>query len=201
MRQGPWLLALVVAPVALAAQTAKPAPQTVQAPLTESQQIASALLALPVEFRETARVLGYKSGAKALAPLREGAGQFTCLATEPGQRFHVACYQNSMEPFMARGRELRAQGVTGEQVDTVRFAEVRSGKIAMPKQPAAMYQLFGGTYDAARNAVAGARTLFVIYIPGATPASTGLSDKPAEGAPWIMFPGTPKAHIMLTPKM
>lgn len=201
MRRGPWLFALLIAPAALAAQTAKPTPQAVQAPLTESQQIASALLALPVEFRETARVLGYKSGAKSLVPLREGAGQFTCLATQPGQSFHVACYQNSMEPFMVRGRELRAQGVTGEQVDTVRFAEVRSGKIAMPKQPAAMYQLFGGTYNAARNVVAGARPLFVIYIPWATPASTGLTDKPAEGTPWIMFAGTPKAHIMLTPKM
>jgi len=38
-------------------------------------------------------------------------------------------------------------------------------------------------------------------MPGATTASTGLSAKPAEGTPWIMFPGTPKAHIMLTPKM
>jgi hypothetical protein len=28
-----------------------------------------------------------------------------------------------------------------------------------------------------------------------------LTDKPAEGTPWIMFAGTPKAHIMLTPKM
>ena len=102
---------------------------------------------------------------------------------------------------MVRGRQLRAQGVKDPQVDTVRFAEVKSGKIVMPKQPAAMYQLFGGTFDAASGKVNRAQTLFVIYIPGATPASTGLSDKPAEGSPWIMFAGTPKAHIMLTPKM
>ena len=49
---------------------------------------------------------------------------------------------------MLRGRELRAQGVKDPQVDTVRFAEVKSGKLVMPKQPAAMYQLFGGTFDA-----------------------------------------------------
>jgi hypothetical protein len=88
-------------------------------------------------------------------------------------------------------------------VDTVRFAEVKSGKIAMPTQPAALYSLTGpaGSYDPATNAVNGARPLFVIYISGATAASTGLSAKPQPGAPWIMLPGTPKAHIMLTPKM
>jgi len=49
--------------------------------------------------------------------------------------------------------------------------------------------------------VKGARPLIVIYIPGATETSTGLSAKPAEGTPWIMFPGTPKAHIMFVPRM
>jgi hypothetical protein len=115
----------------------------------------------------------------------------------------VACYHHSLEPFMARGRALRAQGITGEKVDTVRFAEVKAGKIAMPAQPAALYSLTGpvGSYDPATNAITGARPLVVIYIPGATAASTGLSAKPQEGAPWIMFPGTPKAHIMLVPRM
>jgi hypothetical protein len=200
MRQAFWLVALV-SPAALAAQSTTQAAPAARPPLTESQQIASALTALPAEFRESARVLGYHAGSKELVPIREGTGQFTCLATAPDQPFHVACYQSSMEAFMLRGRQLRAQGVKDPQVDTVRFAEVKSGKIVMPKQPAAMYQLFGGTFDAATGNVTGARPLFVIYIPGATPASTGLSDKPAEGTPWIMFAGTPKAHIMLTPKM
>lgn len=200
-RAAVWMFAVVTAPSVLVAQAAKPAPPATIGPIPETQQIASAVGALPPEFRETARVLGYRAGGKALVPIRESGGQFTCLATEPGKSFHVACYQNSMEPFMLRGRELRAQGVKDPQVDTVRFAEVKSGKLVMPKQPAAMYQLFGGTLDPNSGAVSGARALFVIYIPGATPASTGLSDKPAEGTPWIMFAGTPKAHIMLTPKM
>ena len=65
-----------------------------------------------------------------------------------------------------------------------------------------MYQLFGGpdAFDAATG-TAKAQSLYVVYMPGATTASTGLSAKPAEGTPWIMFPGTPKAHIMLQPKM
>jgi hypothetical protein len=31
-----------------------------------------------------------------------------------------------------------------------------------------------------------------------TGASTGLPEKPHGSDPWIMFPGTPKAHIMFT---
>jgi hypothetical protein len=192
-------MSLVAPLAAIAAQQPKP---VVIPRLTDAQQIASAVLALPVQFRADARVLGYKSGSKELVPLRDSKGAFTCLATQPDEPLHLACYHNSLEPFMLRGRELRAKGVKDAQVDTVRFAEVMTGKLAMPKQPAALYQLFGGTYDAAANTVASARPLFVIYISGATSATTGLPDKPAApGEPWIMFPGTPKAHIMLNAKM
>ena len=168
-----------------------------------AQQVAAAVLALPPEFRADARVLGYQAGRHELVPLRAGKGPFTCLATDPAvKEFHVACYHQSMEPFMARGRALRTSGVKGDAVDSARFAEVRAGKLVMPKQPAAMYQLFGGpdAFDAATG-TAKAQALYVVYMPGATTASTGLSAKPAEGTPWIMFPGTPKAHIMLQPKM
>lgn len=194
------LLAVLI-PGALAAQ----APAKSPAPaLTEAQQIASAVLPLPHEFQADAQVLGYKAGSNRLVQLRAGKGEFTCLASDPaGTRFHVACYHKSLEAFMARGRSLRASGVKGDQVDTVRFAEIKSGKLRMPKQPAALYQLSApaGSYDVAANTVKGAQPLYVVYINGATPASTGLSAQPSEYGPWIMYPGTPKAHIMLSPKM
>ena len=190
-------------PLALGAQA--PAPSAVSArPLTEAAQIASAVQPLPAEFRADARVLGYREGRTGLVTLRAGSGAFVCLASDPAAtRFHVACYHRSLEPFMARGRSLRAGGVTGDQVDTVRFAEIRAGKLAMPSQPAALYSLTGpaGSYDVATNVVTGARALNVIYIAGATPESTGLSAAPAQGTPWLMFPGTPKAHLMLVPRM
>ena len=104
---------------------------------------------------------------------------------------------------MARGRALRASGVQGDQVDTVRFAEVRSHKLVMPAHPASLYQLFGppDAFDAATGTASKAQALYVVYMPGATAASTGISAKPAEGTPWLMFPGTPKAHIMFQPRM
>src|SRR5471032_845326 len=113
--------------------------------------------------------------------------------------FHVACYHDGMEPFMARGRELRAQGVKDPKVDTVRYAEVASGKLKMPKT-AAMYQIFGkaNSWDAPTGKLTDVSTLLVVYIPGATAESTGLSPQPTKIGPWIMFPGTPKAHIMIS---
>jgi len=197
------VIGLALAPAALAAQATQAGSAAVAAPLPDAQQIAAAVLALPSEYRDDARVLGYHAGNSQLVSLREGKGPFTCLATSPTDpRFHVACYHESLEPFMARGRALRAQGVPDNKVDTVRFAEVKSGKIAMPKQ-AALYQLFGppGSFDPATGTVKGVTPLFIIYMPGATAASTGLSPKPSDSAPWIMFPGTPKAHLMLTMKM
>jgi hypothetical protein len=102
---------------------------------------------------------------------------------------------------MARGRELRAQQVAN--VDSVRFAEIEQGKLKMPTQPAALYSLTGtpDNVTAATGVVIGARPLYVVYIPFATPESTGLPAKAEPNQPWIMFPGTAKAHIMFVPSM
>jgi hypothetical protein len=122
-----------------------------------------------------------------------------CLLPDPmAPAFHAACYHKAMEPFMARGRALRATGVSGGQVDTVRFAEVKAGKLKMPTQPSMLYQIFGGTFDSVAAKASGGTSLFVTYIPFATPTTTGLSARPTATGPWIMFPGTPKAHIMYT---
>jgi hypothetical protein len=201
----PCLLALSVS--AAAAQSASapasvPSPTPAAVPPAE-QQIAAAVLPLPKDLRAGASVLGYSPDGK-LVSLHTGSGDMTCLASDPAApRFHVACYHKSMEPFMARGRALRAQGVKGDQVDSVRFAEARSGKLALPKQPAALYTLTGpvGSFDPATGVATGARALYVVYIPYATAASTGLSAVPVKDAPWIMFPGTPKAHIMFVAGM
>lgn len=173
-----------------------------QAPVPPpEQQIAAAVSPLPAEHTAGATVMGY-DGAGKLVVLRTGTGDMICLGHNPKDKdFHVACYHRSMDPFMARGRELRASGVTGEQVDSVRFREIRQSKLVMPKQPAAMYQYFGGSFDPARSEVSGAQVLYVVYIPFATGKTTGLSEKPSRADPWIMFPGTPKAHIMFTGSM
>jgi hypothetical protein len=173
------------------------------APLPVAAQVAAAVLPLPVEMRAGATVLGYAGSAK-LSVVRQGTNGMTCLAPDPKRSdFHVACYHESMEPFMRRGRELRAQGTREDSVDVVRFAEAKAGKIVMPKLPASLYSLTGpaGSFDAAMGAATGARRLFVVYVPYATVESTGLSTAPKQGEPWLMFAGTPKAHIMFVANM
>jgi hypothetical protein len=164
--------------------------------LAPASQIQAAIAAAPAELRDGAGVWGYND-TKKLVKLREEKNDMICLASNPDAKdFHVACYHKLLEPFMARGRELRAQGVKGEQVDTVRFKEIKSGKLAMPQTPSALYTLTGGSFDSATGKVTGGKWLYVVYIPGATEKSTGITEKPAAGVPWIMYPGTPKAHIM-----
>jgi hypothetical protein len=166
------------------------------------EQITQAVLPLPNDLRASATVLGYAPDGK-FVTLRNSNGAMTCLANQPqSPRFHVACYHKSMEAFMARGRELRTQGVTGDQVDTVRFREAKEGKLKLPEQPALLYSLTGAkdAYDPATKMAKGT-PLFVVYMPYATAETTGLSAVPARGTPWVMFPGTPKAHIMFVPTM
>lgn len=193
------LMATCSISIASAQQVAPPAI------MSSAAQIASAVAPLPQEFRDGATVLGYAAGTKGLTQLRAGTGPFVCLADDPtDQRFHVACYVNTLEAFMARGRALRESGVKGPGVDSVRFAEINSGKLNMPKSPAALYSLTlkPEEVNVESGAVpATAKPLYVVYIPFATSESTGLPKTPAAGMPWIMFPGSPKAHIMFVPTM
>lgn len=173
-----------------------------QAPATvppASEQIAAAVLAAPEEQRGDATVLGYGTDGK-LTTLRTGTGNLICLAHDPAEKaFSVACYQKDLEPFMARGRELRAQGITGKDRDQKRWAEADAGTLHMPKEPRTLYILSGTAFDPVSGAVTDGYERFVIYCPYATAQSTGLSTMPVPGGPWIMFPGTAGAHIMINP--
>ena len=162
-------------------------------------QIAGAVLAAPAEMREGAAVLGYNAEGK-LATIREGRNELICLATDPAKStFNVACYHKDLEPFMARGRELLAEKVTGAKRNEVRFKEMEEGKVAMTKEPRTLYVLTGSSFDAVTGKVQDSYLRWVIYVPFATPQSTGLSTKASDGAPWLMSPGTAGAHIMISP--
>jgi hypothetical protein len=168
-----------------------------------AEQVAAAVLPLPAELRAGATVMGYRTAGK-LEVLQRGTNGMHCLAlyaTRPD--FHVACYHESLEPFMARGRELRDQGVAGPRVDSVRFKEIADGTLKMPAQ-GALYSLSGKKegWDPVAGTVKGAMPLSVIYMPFATTATMGLTSKPQPaGQPWLMFPGTAKAHVMLVGSM
>ena len=162
-------------------------------------QIAGAILAAPADLRESAAVIGYNPDGKQVR-IREGKGDLVCLATDPAKpTFNVACYHKDLEPFMARGRELLAQGVTGAKRTETRFKEIEAGTLKMPKEPRTLYVLTGKSFDPATGKVEDSYLRWVIYVPYATPQSTGLSTKSSDSAPWLMAAGTPGAHIMINP--
>jgi len=162
-------------------------------------QIASAVLAAPPELREGVAVLGYNPQGE-VVKLREGKNELICLASDPSKtRFSAACYHRDLEPYMARGRELLARKVTGQESHDIRWKEIAEGKLSMPREPRTLYVLTGTGFDAGSGRVNDAYLRWVIYIPFATPETTGLSTKPSDNAPWLMSPGTAGAHIMISP--
>jgi hypothetical protein len=181
------MLALFAGAPALALDVAPPA-----------DQIASAILAAPKERRAAAAVLGYNDKG-AVVTLREGSNDMVCLATDPKEKqFSVACYHKDLEPFMARGRELASQGAKGKDRHEQRWKEVTDGKVKMPHEPRMLYVLTGSGFDSAKGEIKDSYLRWVVYVPNATPESTGLSTTPGPG-PWLMYPGTPGAHIMISP--
>ena len=172
---------------------------TAAEPADAEAQLAAAIQAAPDDRRDGARVLGWDDDGK-VVELRAGANDLVCLAARPGEeRWSVACYHKSLEPFMARGRELLAQGITGEERIAMRETEIAEGKLAMPREPRTLYVLHGSGFDAEAGKVVDPYLRWVIYTPYATPESTGLTTRPVPGAPWLMAPGTAGAHVMINP--
>ncbi len=165
-------------------------------------QIQTAVLPAPEEDRDAAMVYGYDASGE-LVVLREGKNNLVCLGDDPNKEgISVSCYSKKLEPFMARGRELTAEGKNTKEIREIRGAEVAKGKIPMPKAPSMTYIYFGTeeNYDKSTGMLKDGQFRYVIYTPFATPEETGLPIKPhAKGMPWLMDPGTHRAHIMIGP--
>lgn len=170
--------------------------------LPEELQVKTALLAAPEEYRSEAKVYGYDSSGKFVV-LREGSNNLICLADDPAKDgIQVACYDEKLEPFMARGRALIAEGRSEAEKRDIREQEAEAGELQMPDAPSTLYVLSGDAdkYDSTTGELTDGKLRYVIHIPNATPESTGLPASPDfPGMPWLMDPGTHRAHIMITP--
>ena len=135
--------ALQAAPAAPAA--AAPAAPAAAAPVPPApDQIAAAVLAAPADRRAGAMVLGYDDKG-ALVTLRPGTNDIVCLADNPkdAAAFSVACYHKDLEPYMARGRELVAQGAKMDESHDARWKEIDAGTLKMPKEPRNLCAIWG----------------------------------------------------------
>jgi len=195
---------LLLLPGALAAQ-AGGAEEASPFPLHPADaQIRMAVQSLPENLRDDVTVLGYQAEGGVPVVLQRGDGAFVCLLSPPGVWVvESACYHRSLEPFMARGRELAQAGVTGSERVAIRNQEAEDGTLPVPTEPATMYVTVAPVegVDPVTGAFSDSYSRSVIYVPFATGSSTGLSERPLQGSPWLMDAGTPRAHIMFAPSM
>lgn len=179
--------------VALAQTPAIPSPDV---------QIKAAVLAAPADKRDGATVYGY-SPKNEFVVLRKGTNELICLTDDPAQKgLSVSCYHRDLDPFMERGRVLKKDGKKPGEILTMREQEVKDKKLAMPSHPSTLfaYSAKDEDYNVTTGEVKNGYLRYVVYIPYATAESTGLPLKPeAPGTPWLMDPGTHRAHIMINP--
>jgi hypothetical protein len=165
-------------------------------------QIKMAVLAAPEDSRSEAMVYGYSDKGDFIV-LRKGSNEMICIADDPDKKgLNVSCYHKDMEPFMARGRELKEQGKSFQEIFDIREEEVKTNKLAMGKYGSTLFVFSASDEDVDYSSgdVKSGNFRYVVYIPFATVESTGLPLKPeAPGMPWIMDPGTHRAHIMINP--
>lgn len=177
-------------------------PVTAQNVLSEDIQINMAVSAAPEMYKKDATVIGYNKEGK-LVTLRKGSNHMVCLADDPSKEgISIACYGKELEPFMARGRELIAEGKSEKEKREIRQKEFEEGKLKMPEEVTMVYVLTADEEDLDRKTgeFSTSYIRYVFYKPYMTTESTGLPDKPqAAGMPWLMDAGTHRSHIMITP--
>jgi hypothetical protein len=162
------------------------------------REVAQAVSPLVASLQAGAAVRVFRNGT--LTDIRGGTNGLICLADDPARKgFHAACYHESLEPFMARGRALRASGLTAEATDSARLAEFEAGALPLPTPGAFLSSISSDdeAFDPSGGVPAGTRGLYVVYLPYATEASTGIPATPARDRPWLMYPGKPTAHVMI----
>ena len=153
-----------------------------------SELVQQALLALPERLRESAAVVRFEDGNQ--VTLRPGTNGMYCQADDPEVAgIAVWCYPASHDAYARRWYELAATGKSRTEVDAEIAAEIEAGELEWP-EVAVNYNLRGGSLDTAVP-------LTVVYVPFATGDKLGITEERQFNRPWLMYPGTAFAHIMI----
>lgn len=155
---------------------------------TTDETIELAVLALPDSLRDGAAVIRYEKGERIV--LREGTNGLICQPDDPDVAgIAIWCYPTTHDAYARRWYGLEATGLSAKEVNDRIAEEIRSGELEWP-DAAVNYNLRGPGLD---NAVA----TTVVYVPFATGESLGITEERSFYRPWLMFPGTAFAHIMI----
>lgn len=155
---------------------------------TDRELADQAVLALPEPLRAGATVVRFEEGQQ--ITLRDGDNGMFCQADDPEVAgIAIWCYPASHDAYARRWYELAATGKARADVDAEIAAEIESGELDWPSA-AVNYNLRGGSLDTAVP-------LTVVYVPFATGDTLGVTEERHFNRPWLMYPGTAFAHIMI----
>lgn len=164
-----FALALLQVPLALSAET-------------QQEKIKRALSAAPPDIAKAAKVVDMDEHGK-MTVLREGTNAFTCFPGHPGVVGDVA---------------MCADGPSMQWISDMMSHKPKPTNT----QPGVIYMLAGGTDWSGTDPSATSGTPitepphWMIMWPFDT-ATTGLPTTPKQTGTWIMYAGTPWAHLMI----
>jgi hypothetical protein len=152
---------------------------------------ASIVAALPANQREAATVIKWKPDFT-YDTLKKGTNKMVCYDRSGfplQQAFSIEC--TSLANLDRVAQNLKAEATGDKAKSEAMLAEMeKNGTRAKPEYGSVWFHLMGPDKDHPRQHM-------TVALPGATTASTGLPDKPAQGGAWIMNAGTSTAHLMV----
>ena len=159
------------------------------------ERVAQAVTPLPEELRAGATVLTYDPATGDRTVVRQGTNFIECQPRNAETGF-TRCYNAILAPRRDLEAQLRAQGMSDEDIQVAVDAALKAGTIPAPPAGTMSYRL----YDEPDRI----QHLWVMSLPNATPEMIGVStvaqrdaSLQGQGLPWLMRPGTPSAHVMI----
>ncbi|MGE3957055.1 MAG: hypothetical protein AB7H96_10090 [Vicinamibacterales bacterium] len=180
-------IAMTLGVLGMAASALAQAPAAAPAPTPYDAILAAA----PPNQRADATVIKWKPDYT-YDTLKKGTNRLVCyeLSGMPGQQpFSIECTSIANLDRAAQNLKFEAAGDRAKTQALLDEAE-KNGTRPKPEFGSVWFHLQGPDKDRARKHM-------TVALPGATTASTGLPDKPAQGGAWIMNAGTSTAHLMI----
>jgi hypothetical protein len=159
-----------------------------------ADEITQATLPLPADLRAGATVYKYDAKTGERIVLRQGTNFVECMPR--GEDGFTWCYNKVSAPRRDFSAKLHAQGKSDKEIQEAVAEATKSGTLQETPFGTMSYRLYGK-----KDRI---QLLWVLSVPGATPESIGVSTGSqrdeaigGDGRPWLMLPGTPRAHIMI----
>lgn len=175
--------------------------------LDREREIEMALSAAPEHLRKDATVYALERGGFVKA--KEGANGFSCLVTRNNEETSPICYdaegsQTTLKADLRRA-QLREQGKSEQEIESIISEEYRAKKLLAPRRPGVAYMLSNHftRHDhktGKTTVVFGPHVMF--YAPYMKNADIGAlpTHRGSESQPWILNEGKPNAYIIVVPR-